>query len=92
MIKYELLKTRETEWQKLIKFLFNVFNNEAFQYAKQQTEFTKLQKENKNDRPPELAFFRKGQSNYANELPDEQKEILVNWPGYKELKQKIGQF
>lgn len=92
LIKYEMLKTNEEEWQRLIKFLFNNFDDEAFQYAKKQTEFKKLQKENKSDRPPELAFFRKGQSNYADELPEEQKEILMNWPGYKELKQKIGQF
>jgi len=89
-IRYESLKTKESEWRKLIKFIFHDFNDDAFQYAKAQTEFEKLQNENKNNRPPELAFFRKGQSNYVNELPSEQKTKLVEWPGYKDLTRKIG--
>lgn len=80
LIKYEHLKTNDNHWQKIIEFIFESFNGDNFNFAKQETEFKKLQ-----SRDGHQKHFREGRSNYINDLPNEQQAILKNWPGLKEL-------
>ncbi len=82
IIKYETLKQGDKEWKKIINFIFGEFNEEAFEYAKEQTTWNKLQ-------PTNPAFFRKGRSNYITELQKDQQKILLNWPGLAELNKRI---
>ena len=67
------------------------WDREAFEYAKSQTTFQKMQEKNKTDVPSELKFYRRGSSNYINELPKEQQDVLLNWPGYKDLNRRINE-
>ena len=89
IIKYETLKQGNKEWKKIINFIFGKFNEEAFEYAKEQTTWNKLQQENNINVPEKLTFFRKGGSNYITELPKDQQKILLNWPGLAKLNERI---
>ena len=89
IIKYETLKQGNKEWKKIINFIFGKFNEEAFEYAKEQTTWNKLRQENNINVPEKLTFFRKGGSNYITELPKDQQKILLNWPGLAKLNEKI---
>ena len=82
IVKYETFKQGDKEWKKIINFIFGKFNEEAFEYAKEQTTWNKLQ-------PTNPAFFRKGRSNYITELQKDQQKILLNWPGLAELNKRI---
>ena len=90
-VRYEDLKKQDVVWQRLIEFIFNKFDQKVFTYAKHQTTFTKMQQKNNADAPNELKFYRRGGSNYINELPDEQQKILLNWPGYNDLNRRINE-
>ena len=90
-VKYEDLKNQDAVWQKLIEFIFGKYDSEAFAYAKQETTFKKMQEKNKADAPSELKFYRRGESNYISELPKEQQDLLLNWPGYKDLNRRINE-
>ena len=70
---------------------FKEFDADAFQYAKEQTTFTKMQQKNSKDVPDEIKFYRKGGSNYINELSKNEQNILQNWPGLKELNIRINE-
>jgi hypothetical protein len=89
LVRYENLKKQDREWQKVIEFIFGSFDNPSYDYAKAQTTFTKMQEKNKKDVPDNLKFYRRGGSNYINELPKDQQDILLNWPGYKDLNKRI---
>ena len=95
IVHYENLKAQDTDWRKMIEFIFgsspDSWDEEAFFYAKEQTTFTKMQEKNKADIPAELKFYRRGESNYIRELPKEQQDILLNWPGYKDLNSRINE-
>jgi hypothetical protein len=94
-VRYEDLKKDDEQWRNMIDLIFSSYayawDKEAFEYAKTQTTFTKMQEKNKTDVPDELKFYRRGGSNYINELPNEQQEILQNWPGYKDLNRRINE-
>lgn len=90
-VRYEDLKKQDFVWQRLIEFIFGEFDQDAFTHAKQQTTFTKMQQKNNADAPNELKFYRRGGSNYINELPDEQQKILLDWPGYNDLNKRINE-
>jgi hypothetical protein len=90
-LRYEDLKKSDREWKKLIEFIFGDYNEEAYQHAKQETTFAKMQQKNKPDLPSELKFYRRGGSNYINELPEEQQQILLNWPGLQDLNKRINE-
>jgi hypothetical protein len=95
IVHYENLKAQDGDWRKMIEFIFgsspDSWDEEAFFYAKEQTTFTKMQEKNKADIPAELKFYRRGESNYIRELPKEQQDILLNWPGYKDLNRRINE-
>ena len=90
-VRYEDLKKQDSEWKKIIKFIFGSWEEQAFKFAKEQTTFSKMQEKNKSDTPDELKFYRRGGSNYISELSNEQQEILLNWPGYKDLNRRINE-
>jgi len=90
-VRYEDLKKQDSEWKKIIEFIFGSWEEQAFKFAKEQTTFSKMQEKNKSDTPDELKFYRRGGSNYISELPNEQQEILLNWPGYKDLNRRINE-
>ena len=91
IVRYEQMKKDDTIWRKMIEFIFGSYNENAYQYAKLQTTFDKMQQKNKQDIPNELKFYRRGGSNYINELPDEQQQILLNWPGLQDLNKRINE-
>jgi len=91
IVRYEDLKKGTTQWQKMLEFIFGSYDNEAFEYAKSQTTFAKMQEKNKQDVPNELKFYRRGGSNYINELPKEQQDILQQWPGLQDLNRRINE-
>lgn len=91
LVRYEDLKTQDTEWRKIIEFIFGSCEDQAFKFAKEQTTFSKMQEKNKSDISDELKFYRRGGSNYISELPNEQQDILLNWPGYKDLNRRINE-
>jgi hypothetical protein len=88
-VRYENLKKQDREWQKVIEFIFGSFDNPSYDYAKAQTTFKKMREKNKKDVPDNLKFYRRGGSNYINELPKDQQDILLNWPGYRDLNKRI---
>jgi len=88
-VRYEDLKKQDSEWQKLIEFIFGHYDYQAYEHAKSQTTFSKMQEKNNKDLPDNLKFYRKGGSNYIKELSAEQQDILLNWPGYKDLNRRI---
>ena len=88
-VKYEDLKKQDSEWQKLIEFVFGNYDHRAYEYAKSQTTFSKMQEKNNKDVADNLKFYRKGGSNYIKELSAVQQETLLNWPGYKDLNRRI---
>jgi len=90
-ITYEQMKKDNAIWKQLIEFIFKEFDADAFQYAKEQTTFTKMQQKNSKDVPDEIKFYRKGGSNYINELSKNEQNILQNWPGLKELNIRINE-
>jgi hypothetical protein len=79
----------------MIELIFGSYaytwDREAFEYAKSQTTFEKMQEKNNKDAANELKFYRKGGSNYINELPQNQQDVLLNWPGYKDLNRRINE-
>ena len=85
------MKKDNAIWKQLIEFIFKEFDADAFQYAKEQTTFTKMQQKNSKDVPDEIKFYRKGGSNYINELSKNEQNILQNWPGLKELNIRINE-
>lgn len=91
IVKYEQMKKDDVIWQRIIEFIFGTHNDEAYRYAKQQTTFVKMQQKNKPDMPSELKFYRRGGSNYINELPEDQQHILLNWPGLQDLNKRINE-
>jgi hypothetical protein len=91
LVRYEDLKKQDSEWRKLISFTFKAFELESFTYAKEQTTFEKMQQKNNADAPSELKFYRKGGSNYISDLPKDQQDILLNWPGYNDLNNRINE-
>ena len=90
-VRYEDLKKDDIVWQKLIEFIFGSYNANSYSYAKEQTTFTNMQKKNKQDLPKELQFYRKGGSQYINDLTKDKQDILLNWPGYKDLNRRINE-
>jgi hypothetical protein len=38
-----------------------------------------------------LKFYRRGGSNYINELAEGQQQILLNWPGLQDLNKRINE-
>src|SRR6056300_560985 len=88
-VRYEDLKKHDPEWQKLIEFVFGNCERQAYEYAKSQTTFSRMQEKNNKDVPDNLKFYRKGRSNYIKELSAEQQDTLLNWPGYKDLNRRI---
>jgi hypothetical protein len=88
-VRYEDLKKQDREWQKLLEFVFGNYDHHAYEYAKSQTTFSKMQEKNKKDVPDNFKFYRRGGSNYIKELSVEQQETLSNWPGYKDLNRRI---
>ena len=88
-VRYEDLKKQDSYWKILIEFVFGSYDDEAYKYARAQTTFAKMQEKNKADVPDNLKFYRKGGSNYINELPKDQQDILSNWPGLKDLNSRI---
>ena len=88
-VRYEDLKKKDSEWERLIDFVFGSCDSEAYEYAKSHTTFSKMQEKNKKDIPENLKFYRKGGSNYIKELSAEQRYTLLNWPGYKDLNKRI---
>jgi len=88
-VRYEDLKKQDSEWQKLIEFIFGHYDYQAYEHAKSQTTFSKMQEKNNKDLPDNLKFYRKGGSNYIKDLSAEQQDILLNWPGYKDLNRRI---
>jgi len=90
-IKYEELKKQDTEWIKLIEFIFGSSDESCFVHAKAQTTFSKMQTKNKTDVPNELKFYRRGESDYFLELPITQQIHLKNWPGYLKLVRRINE-
>ena len=91
LVRYEDLKKQDSEWEKLIFFTFKAFELDSFTYAKEQTTFEKMQQKNNADAPSELKFYRKGGSNYIFDLPKDQQDILLNWPGYNDLNNRINE-
>ena len=95
IVKYEDLKKDDDAWRKMIELIFgsyaDAWDKEAFEYAKSQTTFSKMQEKNKADVPDHLKFYRRGGSNYINELPKSQQDVLLNWPGYKDLNRRINE-
>ena len=91
IVKYENLKKQDTDWYHLLKFIFGSCDQKAYTHAKEQTTFAKMQEKNNPDAPSELKFYRRGKSNYINELPEEQRKVLLNWPGYKDLNKRINE-
>lgn len=89
VIAYEDMKKDDVVWQKLIQFICDNFDSDSYKYAKDLTKFSKMQEKNDTSTPTNLRFYRKGGSNYINELPQEQQDMLNNWPGLKELEDKI---
>ena len=83
-IKYEDLKTNGQCWIKLIEFIFDEFDAKHFAYAKQQSEFDKLQSQDGHQK-----HFRQGRSNYIMDLPKDQQEVLENWPGLLALNKRL---
>ena len=90
-LKYEVLKKEDTVWEKLINFIFEDCNKDSLQYAKAQTTWKKMQQKNNKQVPDELKFYRRGESNYINELPKSQQDILLNWPGLQDLNKRINE-
>jgi len=95
IVKYEDLKRDDDAWRQMIELIFgsyaDAWDKEAFNYAKSQTTFSKMQEKNKVDVPDELKFYRRGGSNYIDELPKEKQNLLLNWPGYKDLNRRINE-
>jgi len=95
IVKYEDLKRDDDAWRQMIELIFgsyaDAWDKEAFDYAKSQTTFSKMQEKNKVDVPDELKFYRRGGSNYIDELPKEKQNLLLNWPGYKDLNRRINE-
>ena len=89
IITYEDMKKNNDSWKKLIKFICDNFDTVCYNYANELTNFSKMQEKNDSSKPSNIRFYRKGGSNYINELPQEQQDILNNWPGLKELEDKI---
>jgi hypothetical protein len=89
VIKYEEMKESDSTWKELIQFICGNFDESAYQYAKGLTAFSKMQEKNDASKPAELRFYRKGGSNYINELSEEHQQHLKNWDGLKELEDKI---
>jgi len=50
-----------------------------------------MQQKNSKDVPDEIKFYRKGGSNYINELPEKEQKLLKNWPGLTELNRRINE-
>ena len=90
-ITYEKMKNDDAIWKQLIEFIFGEFDAEAFHYAKEKTTFAKMQQKNSKDVPDEIKFYRKGGSNYINELPEKEQKLLKNWPGLTELNRRINE-
>lgn len=90
-VRYEDLKTNDSDWHKLISFIFGDCDSTAYEYAKAQTTFKKMQEKNNKDVPDDLRFYRKGGSNYIKELPEDQQKTLLEWPGYKDLNRRINE-
>ena len=88
-ITYEKMRNDDAIWKQLIEFIFEQYDADAFQYAKEKTTFAKMQQKNSKDVPDEIKFQRKGGSEYINELPEKEQNILKNWPGLKELNMRI---
>lgn len=89
VINYEDMKNSKDEWSKLITFIFGKFDDTIFQYADEQTKFSKMQEKNDKSKPADIRFYRKGGSNYINELPKSQQHILKSWPGLEQIKDSI---
>ena len=96
LVRYEDLKKEDNEWRKMIEQIFgsyaDAWNKDAFEYAKAQTTFDKMQEKNKADIPDHLKFYRRGGSNYIDELPKQQQDVLLNWPGYKDINRRINEY
>ena len=75
----------------LINFIFEDCNKDSLQYAKAQTTWKKMQQKNNKQVPDELKFYRRGESNYINELSKSQQDILLNWPGLQDLNKRINE-
>ena len=50
-----------------------------------------MQQKNNADVPNELKFYRKGGSNYISDLPKDQQDVLLNWPGLENLNKRINE-
>jgi hypothetical protein len=90
-VRYEDLKKQDNKWQELIKFVFKNFNNDSYTYAKEQTTWEKMKEKNNKEAPDELKFYRRGGSNYIADLPKEQQDVLLNWPGLQDLNKRINE-
>jgi len=90
-VRYEELKKDDGAWKDLITFVFKGFNNDSYTHAKEQTTFAKMQQKNKPDAPDELKFYRRGGSNYISDLPKDQQDVLLNWPGLQDLNKRINE-
>ena len=90
-VKYERFKQGDSEWQRLIEFLMGDFEESSFVFAKQQTEFEKLQNAGVKHKDSDLNFFRKGKSDYVQELSPDDRRTLIEWPGLVELQERLAQ-
>lgn len=90
-IKYEDLKKEDSAWERLITFVFKDCDKDSFAYAKEQTTWEKMKEKNNKEAPDELKFYRRGGSNYITDLPKEQQDILLNWPGLQNLNKRINE-
>lgn len=90
-VKYERFKQDDLEWQRLIKFVLGDFQESSFVFAKQQTEFEKLQNAGIKHKDSDLNFFRKGKSDYVQELSKSDRELLTDWTGLAELNERLAQ-
>ena len=72
-------------------FVFKECNKDSFAYAKEQTTWEKMKEKNKKEAPDELKFYRRGGSNYIADLPKEQQDVLLNWPGLQDLNKRINE-
>ena len=72
-------------------FVFKDCDKDSFTYAKEQTTWEKMQQKNNSDVPNELKFYRKGGSNYIADLSKDEQDVLLNWPGLKDLNKRINE-
>lgn len=89
VIKYEEMKNKPQVWIDLLEFLMGDIDHKALKYAKEMTNWNKMQEKNDSSKPKEIRFFRRGESNYIDEANQDQQKILLNWPGLGNLIERI---